>query len=196
MALNMMWILIIGVVGWLVFSNKNGGLNIANIFKQYWGLGVAVGVVSVAVSKWIYPWISKFFGGSIATIKLANPLDIDVASKLQTGLDTTIGEKFFGFFNGLLPIQGSTWLWAIITGILVIVGGRIAYTYLYKGTQKTKLPLIMLYGTLLFGVVFKLTTPSLSIEFFSLILTLGIYYLILSLLLTMAYRWLDFPMPN
>ena len=143
-----------------------------------WGLiGAIVGLVATLISKY-YP------EGGILNLKLASPIELDVLSRLRQGLDTSLGEKLFGYFNGVLPIEGNVWLWAAVTGAIVVVAGRYLLDYIPFFKPKTttqKLAIVLFYGTVVMALLTKTMTVGLNLTFASVLGTLLVYYIIVAL---------------
>lgn len=161
---------------------------------QEWAMpGALLGVGAVLLTK----IVSQFIGP--VTLKLATPaLEFDVRSRILAGLPTSAGEKIFAFFQGYLPLSASVWIIAAISGIAIAVVGRMLYDVIpFKGnTQTQKVALILLYGTILLGLVFGSMTASLNIEMGQMIITMLIYYGILAWAMGMVFKQMNISVPN
>lgn len=171
-----------------------------NFNMKEWGiLGAVAGLIAAAIS-WVY---GQFNIPSIA-IKFASGADatIDVRNRLISGLDTSIGEKLVGFFNGYLPFEPGTWIMAAITGLVIVLAGRALFSIDFVRSIYTprtaygKIAMVMLLGTVVLALLMKTMVAGLTIEFGSLLLTLLIYFLIVSYLLTYLYKTMGRSVPN
>ena len=160
---------------------------------QGWGLvGALVGLTAAVISKF-YP------SGGLLNLKLASPISLDIASKLKAGLDTTISEKVFGFFNGLLPINGNVWLMAALTGAILMILGRYLLDWIpfFKPrTTMQKMTLVLFYGSVVVMLYLGTLSPALNVTFISVLGTLLVYFAILALISLLVINTMKVKIPE
>lgn len=128
----------------------------AKVNVQKWAqAGIVFGILGAVIS-WLY---SIFSPNGIANISFAMA-DIDVASKLQQGIDTSLGAKILGPLSGILPQIGwfSALLLVAVSGLVVFVFGRYLYEWIpvRARTKQGKLMYVALWGSLAVGMILSL----------------------------------------
>lgn len=114
--------------------------------------GVVFGILALAIS-WLYSIVSP---KGIANISFAFA-DIDVASALQSGVDTSLAARILSPLSGILPQTGvfMSLLGVGVAGLIVIVVGGYLYELIpYRAKSKQmKLMAFALYGSVAVGAV-------------------------------------------
>lgn len=159
-----------------------------------WGMvGGIVGAVTYGISR-LYGMV---FSDGIANIKLASPLNLNIASNLQSGLDLTAGEKIFGLLNGL-SMPGSIIIQSVIVGAILMIVGRFLFDLfkLRPGSLTQKFMYVLFLGWLVFAVWAGMVTASLSVEMASLLLTMLVYYFIVGFISVYLLKQLNYKIPE
>lgn len=145
---------------------------------NYKGWAKAGGVFGILA--WIIAWIFQKVmpEGGLATISFA-AVDVDAASRIKAGVDTSLGAKIMSALQGV-PIIGQSGIYnflvIIVSAIAIFWVGRTLYNYLPKGkTPVTKLLLVATYGSLVVGIILGLlakTATAIPIWFGTVLATL------------------------
>ena len=154
---------------------------IKRIVKSWWLFGAVIGAVSLLIA-----WAISTFKIPTTTITLST---IDVRSQLAGGISPSAGNKALAFLQGYVPSSIGGILAVVISGIALVIVGRIIYEFApadrWLGMNKpiSRLVSVMVFGTLAMGAILAM---SLSFPAWTAIVAIAIYAAIISLLLMLA----------
>ena len=166
---------------------------------EKWGMfGAVAGAMTVLIAKLMAMM-------SIPVLKLtmsATEYNFNVREHLTGGIDTGIGAKIFSYLSGTFNFgQFEIWILAALTGAVIAVIGRYLWEFVKVGrTFETKTATIFVLGSAVAGFVLsylaKTATPTIDINYFVSLITLGIYFLIVSWVTVKAYKSMGWSIPN
>ena len=147
-------------------------------------LSVAVVLIQVILSKYVYPLLGK----TTQTLFTISP---------QTAITSpTIGNKILGYVSGLLPFSlgnFTVWISMFIGAFLLLLAGMWIYGMNWAPKGKNiyqRLWWILMYGTAVLYVVILATKGDVAAVALPLLIGLGINYLLLAIGITLAARYI------
>ncbi len=155
-------------------------------------LAIAVMLVQIALSKWIYPML----GRTTQTIFAITPAGAVTSP--------TIGNKILGLISGIIPFNFGVWtgylsmfiglLILLVMGYYVYDQNKIVGIKVWKGKNMTqRLFAILLYGTIiLYAALLILKWNSVATIGIPLAIGLGINYFIIAFVITFAAKQFKF----
>lgn len=148
-------------------------------------LSIAVVLVQTVLSKYVYPYL----GTTTQTLFTITP---------QTAITSpTIGNKILGYVSGIFPFSlgdFSVWLAMLIGTFVLLMAGMYVYNQRWAPKGKNiyqRLWWILLYGTaVLYAVILLTKMGEVSGVALSLLIGLGINYLLVSIGVTLAAKYI------
>ncbi len=142
----------------------------------------ALGVTGVSYGLgWLY---NKFFAEGIATLTFS-AINVDVASQIKAGIDTSLGGKLLAYLKGVIPAGGtmSALLTLFVAAFIIVwLGGLVRDKINYGKTDNAKFGFGMAIAAGLVGLVTGALSP--SIGYLGAALALLIYYSVIALVYT------------
>lgn len=167
---------------------------------EKWGMfGAVAGAMTVLIAKLMAMM-------SIPVLKLtmsAQEYDFNVRSHLTGGMDTGVGAKILSYLSGTFQLgQFEIWILAAVTGAVIAIVGKFVWDMIGRPgtTFETKTAFIFVIGTAVASFALSYlagtATPKIDINYVVTLVTLGIYFLIVSWVTVKAYRAMDWGIPN
>ena len=144
--------------------------------KGWLKMGGLAGVISVALV-----WIFTKINFSVLNITMST-VDVNVRNQITSGISSKAGDYVLSQLSGLVNLTGYGILAVILSSLSIVGIGRFMYGIIpFKPNKKyQKLALIMLYGTILIGIVLG-GISAFNFSLIGSILSLAIYFVIVSL---------------
>lgn len=164
--------------------------------KINWKKTAIFSLVAAAISLAL-TFLIKKFAIPVLNISLSS-VDINVREQVNSGINSDFGAKVLSYIQGYLPVSGSEWIMVglalLVSVFAVIMVGRFVYQYLpWKPKSKySRVALIMLIGTVALSAVLAWQLPSVSVNYFALLIGLYIYYFIVGWLTMLLDEKLKF----
>lgn len=160
-------------------------VNFKEIWSETWKQGIVVGASALGLS-----WVLAKLAVKPIEITMST---IDVRTQIMNqGLMTGFGQRFVDFMSNIIPLIKTpagfigTLIAVILGAYFILYTGKVVHKFFNEfsifgfGKSKiTKLPLQMLIGAALLGILLKVLT---SIDAWTIIVALLIYYLVLSII--------------
>ena len=122
----------------------------------------AVGVTAISYGLgWVY---NKYFADGIATLTFS-AVDVNVASQVKAGIDTSLAGKLLGYLGGVIPVGGTmnALLTLFVASFLVVMlASFIADKIAVGKTETTKFGVSMAVSAFVIGLVAGSVSPSIG----------------------------------
>lgn len=158
-----------------------------NKLVKYSKVGAGIGITSWVISQ-IYGFFPKGSTGIQSSLQIA-PIAEGVKQQIQSGVTSDLATNLIGLLNG--AIQGGImgFLTLVVAGIIVGIVGGYAIDFLktfqmFKGLGAkvwSKITLIAVAGSIIAGLIVGLFSGNAELPLVSVVLTMGIYFLIIGL---------------
>ena len=167
---------------------------------EKWGMfGAVAGAMTVLIAKLMAML-------SIPVLKLtmsAQEYDFNVRQHLTGGMDTGIGAKILSYLSGTFQFgELQIWILAAVTGAVIAIVGKFVWDFIGRPGKsfETKTAFIFMIGTaaasFAMSYIAGTATPEININYLVTLITLGIYFLVVSWVTVKAYRAMDWSIPN